>query len=291
MTSHGPGAKPRQRTALAACTPPDRPPGEVVDLNASVAAAAAPAIGTIIAAGHGLVRAGLRRLFEDQGDIAVDAVAADGDEVLALVARHEPDVVVIDAELPGLDGFEVTRRVLAQSRPRALGVVLLLDADSDEAVLAALEAGATGVLAKDSDAPELLQAVRVVADGGALLDPDVTRRLIARVLAHNPGRRQAPAELTELTRREREVMGLVAMGLSNEEIAQRLFVTPATAKTHVGRARRKLGARDRAQLVVYAYETGLVPARLPAADSPAAGSAGAALGHWSRAQHGLRRVS
>jgi DNA-binding NarL/FixJ family response regulator len=284
MTYHG--SVPTPRTALVACTPPDRPPGEVVELNASPAPARAPSIGTIIAAGHGLVRAGLRRLFEDQGDIAVDAVAADGDEVLALVQRHEPDVVVIDAELPGLDGFEVTRRVLAQSRPRAVGVVLLLDVDSDEAMLAALEAGATGVLAKDSDAPELLEVVRVVADGGALLGPDVTRRLIAWLLSHNPGRRQAPTELVELTRREREVMGLVAMGLSNEEIAERLFVTPATAKTHVGRARRKLGARDRAQLVVYAYETGLVPARLPAPDVPAA-----ALGPWSRAQHGLRRVS
>jgi DNA-binding NarL/FixJ family response regulator len=290
MTSHRLGAKPPQRAALAACSPQPVPSGEVVDLHGRAPAACPPSIGAIIAAGHGLVRAGLRRLFEDQGDIAVDAVAGNGDEVLALVERYEPDVVVIDAELPGLDGFEVTRRVLAQSR--AVGVVLLLGADSDEAVLAALEAGASGVLVKDSDAPELLHVVRVVAGGGAVLGPDVTRRLITRLLSQNPGRRQGPAELSELTPREREVLGLVAMGLSNEEIAERLVVTPATAKTHVGRARRKLGARDRAQLVVYAYETGLVAARSAAPDEPAAGAARDGLGHWPRvAQHGLRRAS
>jgi DNA-binding NarL/FixJ family response regulator len=167
---------------------------------------------------------------------------------------------VIDVGLPGLDGFEATRRILADSPFGAVGVVLLVASAADETMLAALEAGATGVLVKDSEELELLRAVRVVAGGGALLDPDLTRRLIARCLAHGSSRGRVPAELSELTPREREVMGLVAAGLSNAEIAERLVVTPATAKTHVSRARRKLGARDRAQLVMYAFTTGLVTA-------------------------------
>jgi DNA-binding NarL/FixJ family response regulator len=221
-------------------------------------------IRTIVADGQRLVRAGLRRLFEDQLDIAVTGEAANGDQLLALVRSLQPDVVVIDVGLPDLDGFEATRRILAESPAGAVGIVLLVGGDSDESLLAALEAGASGVLAKESEAPELLRALRVVADGGAMLGPDVTRRLIARVLAQGCSRGQAPADLSELTPREREVMALVAAGLSNAEIAERLVVTPATAKTHVSRARRKLGARDRAQLVVQAYMTGLVKAPLAA---------------------------
>jgi DNA-binding NarL/FixJ family response regulator len=179
---------------------------------------------------------------------------------VALVRSVDPDVVVIDAGLPGLDGFEATRRIVAESPSGAAGVVLLVESAGDESMLAALEAGATGVLVKDSEELELLRAVRVVAGGGAMLDPDVTRRLIARCLSHGSSPGRMPAQLAELTPREREVMGLVAAGLSNAEIAERLVVTPATAKTHVSRARRKLGARDRAQLVVYAFATGLVSA-------------------------------
>jgi DNA-binding NarL/FixJ family response regulator len=185
---------------------------------------------------------------------------------VALVRRLRPDVVVIDVALPGLDGFEATRRILAESPSGSIGVVLLVDSAGDESMLAALEAGATGVLVKDSEELELLRAVRVVADGGAVLDPDVTRRLIARCLSQGARPGRAPAELSELTPREREVMGLVAAGLSNAEIAERLVVTPATAKTHVSRARRKLGARDRAQLVVYAFASGLATAGPVAAE-------------------------
>ncbi|MCW3013862.1 MAG: Transcriptional regulatory protein ydfI [Solirubrobacterales bacterium] len=220
----------------------------------------------VIADGQRLVRAGLRRLFEDQLDITVMGEAASGDELMALVRSEHPDVVVIDAGLPGLDGFEVTRRIRAESPSGGVGVVLLVDGADDGVMLAALEAGAGGVLAKESEAPELLRAVRVVAGGGATLGPDLTPRLISWLLSHTACREQGPPELSELTPREREVMALVAAGLSNTEIAERLVVTPATAKTHVSRARRKLGARDRAQLVVYAYTTGLVSAPRAASD-------------------------
>jgi DNA-binding NarL/FixJ family response regulator len=221
---------------------------------------AAPAlpVRAIIADGHRLVRAGLRRLFDDQRDIVVVGEAADADELLALMPSLYPDVVVVDVELPGIDGFDVTRRIMAQSPSGTAGVVLLVGTDSDEHLFAALEAGAAGVLAKDIDPPELLRAVRVVADGGALVGPELTHRLIARALAQGTTPRDVPAALTELTAREREVMALVAAGLTNAEISERLVITPATAKTHVSRARRKLGARDRAQLVVYAYRSGLV---------------------------------
>jgi DNA-binding NarL/FixJ family response regulator len=251
-----------------------------------------PQISVIIAHGHWLVRAGLRRLFEDHRDIAVDGEAANGEQVLALAERLRPEVIVVDVDLPGLDGFEATRRVLAQPGAEALGVVLLIDADSDEAVFAALEAGASAVLLRDSDAPELLHAVRVAAGGGAMLGPELTRTLVTRLLTHGPARGRMAAELSELTPREREVMGLVALGLSNDEIAERLVVTAATAKTHVSRARRKLGARDRAQLVVYAYETGLVAPRTGAPGRHDPVVAGERYGRWpAAAQHGLRRVS
>jgi DNA-binding NarL/FixJ family response regulator len=240
-------------------------PAEFMAADDLAARRAAP-ISAVIADGQRLIRAGLRRLFEDQRDIAVTGEAASGDELVALVRRLRPDVVVIDVALPGLDGFEATRRILAESPSGSVGVVLLVDSAGDESMLAALEAGATGVLVKDSEELELLRAVRVVADGGAVLDPDVTRRLIARCLSQGASPGRAPAQLSELTPREREVMGLVAAGLSNAEIAERLVVTPATAKTHVSRARRKLGARDRAQLVVYAFASGLATAGPVAAD-------------------------
>jgi DNA-binding NarL/FixJ family response regulator len=244
----------RVADAAERAAPDERPAARVREISA------------IIADGQRLVRSGLRRLFEDQLDIAVGGEAATGEELLALVRSEQPDVVVIDAGLPGIDGFEVTRRLVADATSPAVGVVLLVEGEDDEVMLAALEAGAGGVLAKESEGPELLRAVRVVARGGATLGPDLTPRLIAWLLSHTACRGQGPAELSELTPREREVMALVAAGLSNAEIAERLVVTPATAKTHVSRARRKLGARDRAQLVVYAYRTGLVSAPLAASD-------------------------
>jgi DNA-binding NarL/FixJ family response regulator len=236
-------------------------------------------IRAIVADGQRLVRAGLRTLLEDQIDIAVAGEAGNGDDLLAAVRTMQPDVVIIDAGLPGIDGFEVTRQILAEAPSGAVGVVLLVDEEDDDVMLAALDAGAGGVLAKESEAPELLRAVRVVARGGATLGPELTPRLIAWLRSHTACRGEGPAELSELTPREREVMALVAAGLSNAEIAERLVVTPATAKTHVSRARRKLGARDRAQLVVYAYRTGLVSA--PAAsDDDQAGMARRPRGRW-----------
>jgi DNA-binding NarL/FixJ family response regulator len=249
-------------------------------------------IRAIIADGQRLVRAGLRRLFEEQRDISVTGEAANGDQLMALVHSVHPDVVVIDAGLPGVDGFEVTRRILAESPSRAVGVVLLVAGDDDEVVLAALEAGAGGVLAKESEAPEFLRAVRVVARGGATLGPELTPQLIAWLLGHTAFRGDAPAELAELTPRERQVMALVAAGLSNDEIAERLVVTPATAKTHVSRARRKVGARDRAQLVVYAYRNGLVAAPRAGADDDEAGVVRRPRARWTTpATHEERRTA
>lgn len=239
-------------------------------------------IHVLLADGQRLVRAGLRRLFDDEPDIAVAGEAANGEDLVPLVRTVQPDVVVIDAGLPGVDGLEVTRQILAESPAGALGVMVLVDSETDESMLAALEAGAGAVLAKDSQAPEILHAVRVLAAGGAMLGPDLTRRLIALLLSYVPSRGQVPAGLSELTPREREVMGLVAAGLSNTEIAERLVVTQATAKTHVSRARRKLGARDRAQLVVYAYRTGLVTTAPAAPDDGEARALGRPHVAWSR---------
>jgi DNA-binding NarL/FixJ family response regulator len=233
---------------------------DIVAMDPRPAGHALP-ISAILAEGQRLVRAGVRRLFEDQRDISIIGEAATGEQLLALAAELKPDVVVMDVALPDLDGFEVARQVVAEAPPGGCRVVVLIDADRDESMLAALEAGASGVLDMDSDAAELLRAVRVVAGGDVVLGPEVTRSLISHVLARRRSPADLPTELSELTAREREVVGLVADGLSNAEIAERLVVTPSTAKTHVSRASRKLGARDRAQLVVYAYESGLVRAR------------------------------
>ena len=241
------------------------------------------AIHVLVADGQRLVRAGLRRLFDDEPDLTIAGEAAGGEELLSLVRSLQPDVVVVDAALPGVDGLEATRRILAEAPAGAVGVMLLVESENDETMLASLQAGAGAVLAKDSQGPEILHAVRVLAGGGAMLGPDLTRRLIALLLSYVPTRAQVPAGLSELTPREREVMGLVAAGLSNAEIAERLVVTQATAKTHVSRARRKLGARDRAQLVVYAYRTGLVSSAPAAADDGAdARAVGRPHVAWSR---------
>jgi DNA-binding NarL/FixJ family response regulator len=221
-------------------------------------------IRVLIAEGHGLVRAAFRLLLERQDDMTVAADAATADEAVAVARATTPDVVLMDLELPGGGGIDVTRRVLDELPDGMTRVVLLMTSESDEAVFAALRAGVTGLLLKDTDQDELLAAVRVVASGEALLAPGVATRLVADFVSRPEPLRATPQELEELTAREREVVALVALGLSNEEIAGQLVITRATAKTHVSRALCKLHARDRAQLVVLAYEAGLVsPARRP----------------------------
>ncbi len=204
-----------------------------------------------------LVRAGFRALLAAQPDIDVVAEAADGEEALKAVREHRPDVVLMDVRMPLLDGLAATRRITEDPALAEVKVVMLTTFELDEYVFEAIRGGASGFLVKDTEPEELLRAVRAVVDGDALLSPGVTRRLIAEFAARS--KEPAPASvLAELTEREREVMALVGIGLSNEEIARRLVVSPLTAKTHVSRTMVKLGARDRAQLVVLAYESGLV---------------------------------
>ena len=205
-----------------------------------------------------LVRAGFRVLLERGEGIEVVGEAADGAEAIEAVRRSRPDVVLMDIRMPVLDGLEATRRIVTDERLAGVRVVMLTTYELDEYVFEALRSGASGFLLKDIDPADLRQAVRVVAGGDALLSPSVTRRLIAEFAARAAPKRADPERLAPLTGREREVMVLVAGGLSNGEIARQLFMSPATAKTHVSRAMAKLGARDRAQLVVLAYETGLV---------------------------------
>jgi DNA-binding NarL/FixJ family response regulator len=205
-----------------------------------------------------LVRAGFRVLLERGDDIAVIGEVADGARAVDAARTTRPDVVLMDIRMPVMDGLEATRRIVADERLAGVRVVVLTTFELDEYVFAALRAGASGFLLKDIDPAELRQAVRVVAAGEALLSPRVTRRLIGEFVAQSPRRPTDLDRLAPLTEREREVVALVAGGLSNQEIGGRLYLSPATAKTHVSRAMMKLGARDRAQLVVIAYETGLV---------------------------------
>jgi DNA-binding NarL/FixJ family response regulator len=218
-------------------------------------------ISVLLADDQGLVRAGFRALLDAQPDIAVVAEAADGVQALELAVRERPDVVLMDIRMPRMDGLEATRRITADLRLARTRVVVLTTFELDEYVFGALRAGASGFLLKDIDPPDLVTAVRVAAHGDALLAPRLTRRLIEAFVEQE---RSAPPavteedELRELTPREREVLTLVGRGLSNAEIADELVLSPLTAKTHVARLFSKLDARDRAQLVVVAYETGLV---------------------------------
>ncbi|HEY2692287.1 MAG TPA: response regulator transcription factor [Streptosporangiaceae bacterium] len=204
-----------------------------------------------------LVRAGFAALLDAEDDIEVVGEAADGEEAVQVAARAVPDVLLMDIRMPRLDGIEATRRIAANDGLSAVHVVILTTFELDEYVFEGLRAGAAGFLVKDTDAAELIRAVRVVADGESLLSPTVTRRLISEFAAHTREARSL-AGLDDLTPREREVVALIATGLSNEEISRKIYVSPSTVKTHAARAMTKLNARDRAQLVVFAYQAGLV---------------------------------
>ncbi len=221
----------------------------------------------LIAEGQALIRAGLRVLLEADRHITVVGEAGSGEQAVALARRTRPDVVLIDARLPGLDSVEATSRIAAGSGP---AVMLLIASAGDERTFAALRAGASGVLVKDTEPAELVRAVELLARGEALLSPSLTRDVIAELPSRPPPADPSPELLDELTAREREVVALVALGLSNGEIAERLVISPATAKTHVSRAMLKLGVGDRAKLVVLAYKAGLVATRAEARVPPAA---------------------
>jgi DNA-binding NarL/FixJ family response regulator len=220
-------------------------------------------IGIVIADDQTLVRGGFRVLVDTAADMEVVGEASDGTEAVALARQHHPDVVLMDVRMPVQDGIEATRQIKDDDDTAEVKVLILTTFDLDEYVYAALRAGASGFLLKDTTPEKLLDAIRVVASGEALLAPTVTRRLIAAFTARAEPAFVAPAALGTLTDREREVLREVARGLSNTEIAERLYMSVATAKTHVSRVLTKLAARDRAQLVVVAYECGL--ASTPAA--------------------------
>jgi DNA-binding NarL/FixJ family response regulator len=219
-------------------------------------------IRVVLADDQGLLRAGLRVLLDAEDDVDVVGEAEDGIQAIEAVRRLRPDVVVMDVRMPELDGLAATRQIVADPELAGVHIVVLTTFDLDEYVFEAIRAGATGFLLKDAEPTELLRAIRLAAAGEALMAPTVTRRLIAEFAARPEHRAIDTAALSELTDREREVVALVAGGLSNEEIAAQLYISPATARTHVSRAMVKLNARDRAQLVVLAYESGLIRARV-----------------------------
>jgi len=215
-------------------------------------------IRVVVADDQKLVRAGFVELLENAEDISVVGEASDGEEAVEVVRRVRPGVVLMDIRMPGHDGLEATRAIADDPDLEAVRVVVLTTYELDEYVFEALRAGASAFLTKDVEPEALRDAVRTVASGHALLTPSVTRRVVDAFASAVP-EPKAPERLDQLTDREREVLALVAEGLSNDELAERLFVSRSTAKTHVSRILSKLGARDRAQLVVIAYETGLVP--------------------------------
>ncbi|MGH2910463.1 MAG: response regulator [Solirubrobacteraceae bacterium] len=212
----------------------------------------------VLADDQALIRAGFRVLLSSAEGIEVVGEAENGAQAVAVARDRCADVVLMDIRMPTIDGLEATRRMAADEDLAGVKVLILTTFESDEYVYEALQAGASGFLVKDTEPQELIHAVRVVARGDALLSPGVTRRLIADIAARGPVRSDAHRLLSELTEREREMMALVAHGLSNDQIAAQLFLSPLTVKTHVSRAMLKLGARDRAQLVVIAYQSGLV---------------------------------
>jgi DNA-binding NarL/FixJ family response regulator len=214
-------------------------------------------IRVLLADDQALVRAGLRALLDAEPDIEVVGEASDGDEAARLAAQTAPDVVLMDIRMPGVDGITATRTIAGDPRLQNVRVIILTTFDLDEYVFDGLRSGASGFLVKDTEPVELVRAVRTVAAGDSLLSPRATRRLVEEyAMRAKPNERSA--DLGVLTDREREVMAHVAGGLSNDEIAEVLMISPATARTHVSRAMIKLGARDRAQLVMLAYELGLV---------------------------------
>jgi DNA-binding NarL/FixJ family response regulator len=217
-------------------------------------------ISVVLADDQALVRGGFRMILDARPDLDVVGEAGDGAEAIELVGRLAPDVVLMDVRMPAVDGLEATRRIVASGSPTR--VIVLTTYDVDDSVFAALRAGASGFMLKDVRPAELVEAIRVVAAGDALLAPSVTRRLLDRFAGSLPGpEAAAPPDLAELTERELEVLRLVALALSNAEIAERLVLTEATVKTHVSSVLRKLGLRDRVQAVVLAYDVGLVRPR------------------------------
>lgn len=205
-----------------------------------------------------LVRAGFKVLVDNAPDLEVVGEAADGDEAIRMAAESDPDVILMDIRMPRVDGLAATREILKDPSRSCPRILVLTTFDIDDYVYEALRAGASGFLLKDTEPTALLDAIRVIAKGDALLSPSITRRLIEEFVKRPDSAQFSSAELESLTEREREVLVLVGHGLSNDEIAEKLVISPMTAKTHVGRIFMKLGARDRAQLVVITYEAGLV---------------------------------
>lgn len=205
-----------------------------------------------------LVRAGFRMILQNEDDLEVIGEAGDGVTAVEAVTADPPDVVLMDIRMPSLDGIEATRRIAASPALQHVKVLILTTFELDEYVFEALRAGASGFLVKHTEPDELVRAIREIARGEALLSPSVTRRLISEFVSRPDRPAVPPAPMDLLTAREREVVSLVAMGLTNDEIAAELVLSPATARTHVSRSMIKLGARDRAQLVVFAYQSGLI---------------------------------
>ena len=222
-------------------------------------------IKVLLADDQALVRAGFKVLLDVEEDVTVVGEAADGADAVEQVRRHRPDVVLMDIRMPVVDGLAATRQIAATRGLEGVRVLILTTYDTDAYVFEALQAGASGFLLKDCGPAELLHAIRVVAAGEALLAPRITRRLIAQFTATHAAHQASEDRLTGLTQREREILALVGQGLSNPEIAETLVISKATARTHVSRVIGKLGARDRAQLVVVAYQTGLVSSGPPPA--------------------------